>query len=152
MVYRRPKWRWFMVRPASSHSRVIFIAWGSVWDSPQTTWEREFIEAIKRQQWVAGECEIFILSIDRLPEQLPPLPLPSSIQTPFSLNSPTCFHWSVRLRETERAWGLDRYFTWTGCLSCRGKLWFQALLWHYFLFPHRQITVGVISLIGIIMG
>ncbi len=37
---------WFILLPLI-HSRVIFIALGSVWDLPHTAWEREIIEAIK---------------------------------------------------------------------------------------------------------
>lgn len=50
---------------------------------------------------------------------------------------------------TEPCW---LYFTWTVCLSRWGKLWFQALFSLCFLFPQRQETVGLISLIGVIMG
>lgn len=134
-----------------AQSRVIFIAGGSVGDLSHTTWEREFI--VGYQKTTMGHWWMWnIYFPHRLVSWTTPPSPSSSALTPSSLNSPTCFHWSVRLREMERARGLGRYFPWTVCLSCRGKLWFQALLWHYFLFPHRQRTVGVISLIGIIMG
>lgn len=106
----------------------------------------------QKKHWLTGEGEIFILSIDLFSEQFPLSR--SSTCTDSSLNSPTCFHWSDRkwVWQSELAWGWNRNFIWAGCLSCRGKLWFQALLWHYFLFPHWQKTERVISLIGIIMG
>lgn len=137
--------KWFVYGSSCFFSsiRVIFIAWGSVWELLHTV---KFIGVIGRQQWVKYLFCPLICFPKRLP--LPPI-------FHIKLSSwvlPTAY---IDLSSRERqqwAWSLDRYFTWTWCLSCEGKLWFQALLWHYFLFPHWQRTVGVISLIGVIMG
>ncbi len=71
--YHQPKRCRFMLRLI--HSRVIFIAWGSVWDLPQAIWEgiyKGYLKTIMFLSWV----KIFILFYRLVSWTTPPSIIP----------------------------------------------------------------------------